>query len=133
MVSYFLFLKCLRGDHVTRDYSYWELSMAVRAQVRTVPILYNPVEEEDDDEVENVREKKGLQLFSPYYVDPANCGENKGFLEIVTQMHIQSLPKIVNKEYPLVRLDVSLMMAWFRVNFFVFFLPLVRIPTLLKA
>ena len=59
MVSFFHLLTWGRGTNVTRDYSYWELSMAVRAQVRTVPILYHPVED-DDDEAENVCEKKGL-------------------------------------------------------------------------
>lgn len=109
----------LWAEEAPRKYSLWTSSIAVRAQIRTVPIMYKP--DNDDDEEPVLSEKKGLQLYSPWYVSEANCAENKGFLEIVTQLYIQSLPKLVEKQYTFVRMDVSLFMAWIRVpcSFFI--------------
>ena len=78
-------------------------------------------EEEDDandDEVLTYDNKHGLKLFTPWYVDPHNVGENRGFLEILTQVNAHSMQKFAKKQYTTLRVDVSIYKMTFEVSMF---------------
>lgn len=77
----------------------------------------NEDDEDNEDEVINFDEKHGLKLYRPWYVDPHNVGENKGFLEILTQANIIAAPKFAMMDYGVIRVDVSLYKSSFEVRF----------------
>ena len=112
-----------------RNYSYWEVSKAVRVGVKTVPLMVPPTNDDNDDnedEIFNYDEKHGLKSYIPWRVDSHNVGENKGFLEIFTQCNLHSMFKFAIKDYSVLRIDVSIYKQSFEVLTLCYFIFLVE-------
>lgn len=94
--------------------------------MNTVPLMVPTKNDDDSDneeEILNFDDTHGLKLYKPWYVEAENIAENKGFLEMVTQLHVHALPKLAQKKYPIVWFDVHPFMKWFQVDFYLSFLP----------
>ena len=73
-------------------------------------------DEANEDEVLSYDDKHGFKIYKPWYVDPHNVEENKGFLEIFTQCNAHSIHKFAKKLYSVLRCDVSIYKTSFEVN-----------------